>query len=584
MACSTPPFLSPPPLLFLLFPLILFSPLISSNPLPIALWPMPAAVSWPDPAAVPLSPNFRILLPRPHHRHLRAAAHRYRGLILSERHRPFVSPAVPLSSVPLLSLSLSVSNPSAPLRHGVSESYTLSVNSSAGAAVSAFLAADTVWGAIRGLETFSQLAWGDPPVVASGITITDRPLFPHRGLMLDTSRNYYPVEDLKRTVAAMAANKMNVFHWHITDSHSFPIMLPSVPELAEKGAYSPAMTYSPDEVRELVEFGLSHGVRILPEIDAPGHTGSWAAAHPDIVTCANMFWLPNGTGDWAGRLAAEPGTGQLNPLHPKTYDLHRRVIADVASLFPDPFLHAGADEVAPACWATDPSVRSFLAAGGTLDNLLDTFINSTHPFIVSLNRTAVYWEDVVLGPDVKLSSPAILPPATAILQTWNNGPNNTKRIVSAGYRAIVSSSDFYYLDCGHGDFVGNDSRYDGPAAADGDGGSWCGPFKTWQRIYDYDITEGLEGEEAGRVMGGEVALWSEQADREVLDGRVWPRAAAMAEAMWSGNRDEKGRRRSAEAADRLSEWRDRMVGRGIRAEPIQPLWCRKHPGMCNLNE
>nr|CAD1840394.1 unnamed protein product [Ananas comosus var. bracteatus] len=317
------------------------------------------------------------------------------------------------------------------------------------------------------------------------------------------------------------------------------------------------MQYTPDDVKTVVEFGMSRGVRVMPEIDAPAHTGSWAGAHPDIVTCANMFWVPNGVADWPNRLAAEPGTGQLNPLKSETYDVFRNVAADVASLFPEQLYHAGADE------------------------LLELFVSSTHSFVLSLNRTVVYWEDVLLDPVVRVN-PALISPKNTILQTWNNGPNNTKLIVSAGYRAIVSSSDFYYLDCGHGDFVGNNSIYDSVGSdSDSNGGSWCGPFKTWQRIYDYDITYGLSEDEAKLVLGGEVALWSEQADSTVLDGRIWPRASAMAEALWSGNRDPTGRKRYAEATDRLNDWRHRMVGRGIRAEPIQPLWCRTRPGMCN---
>lgn len=200
---------------------------------------------------------------------------------------------------------------------------------------------------------------------------------------------------------------------------------------------------------------------------------------------------------------------------------------------------------------------------------------------MSLNKTAVYYEDVLLDPLIKVR-PSILPAQSTILQTWNNGPNNTKLIVQAGYRAIVSSSDFYYLDCGHGDFVGNDSSYDTVSNDLGsDGGSWCGPFKTWQRIYDYDITYGLTEEEAKLVIGGEVALWSEQADQTVLDSRLWPRSSAMAEVLWSGNRDRTGKKRYAEATDRLNDWRHRMVGQGIGAEPLQPLWCRRNPGMCN---
>lgn len=88
--------------------------------------------------------------------------------------------------------------------------------------------------------------------------------------MLDTSRNYYGVEDILRTIGAMSANKLNVFHWHITDSHSFPLLLPSEPDLAGKGSYGPQMQYSPEDVKKIVEFGLEHGVRVLPEIDSPG--------------------------------------------------------------------------------------------------------------------------------------------------------------------------------------------------------------------------------------------------------------------------------------------------------------------------
>lgn len=313
----------------------------------------------------------------------------------------------------------------------------------------------------------------------------------------------------------------------------------------------------------------------------PAHTGSFAEAYPEIVTCENMFWLPAGT-QWPDRLAAEPGTGQLNPLNPKTYKVVKNIINDVANMFPDSLYHAGADEIAPNCWKTDTSIQSYLAQNGTLSQILELFVNNTLPFILSKNRTVVYWEDILLDATVNVSSSSLVPKENIILQSWNNGPNNTKRIVSAGYRAIVSSSDYYYLDCGHGDFVGNNSLYDKPPGTDlGNGGSWCGPFKTWQSIYNYDITYGLNEEEAKLVIGGEVALWSEQADPTVMDSRIWPRGSAMAETLWSGNKDENGMKRFAEATDRLNEWRNRMVKRGIGAEPIQPLWCIRNPGMCN---
>ncbi|KAL2582057.1 hypothetical protein AAZV13_15G220000 [Glycine max] len=448
-------------------------------------------------------------------------------------------------------------------KHLSAASYTLSILPSL-----ATLTAKTTWGAMRGLETFSQLAWGNPTWIAVGVQVLDSPLYAHRGIMLDTSRNYFPVKDLLRTVEAMSMNKLNVFHWHVTDSQSFPL-----PALAEKGAYSSHMVYSPEDVKRVVEFGLD----FMPEIDSPGHTGSWALAYPEIVTCANMFWWP-AEGDI---IAAEPGTGHLNPLNPKTYQVLKNVIRDTTTLFPEPFYHSGADEIVPGCWKTDPTIQKYLSNGGTLSQVLEKFINNTLPFIVSLNRTVVYWEDVLLSETVHVPS-TILPKEHVVLQTWNNGHNNTKRIVSSGYRAIVSSSDFYYLDCGHGGFVGNNSIYDQQNGGDKDsGGSWCGPFKTWQTIYNYDIAYGLSEEEEKLVLGGEVALWTEQADSTVLDGRIWPRSSALAESLWSENRDEKGMKRYAEATDRLNEWRSRMVSRGIGAEPIQPLWSVRNPGMCN---
>ena len=108
-------------------------------------------------------------------------------------------------------------------------------------------------------------------------------------------------------------------------------------------------------------------------------------------------------------------------------------------------------------------------------------------------------------------------------------------------------------------------------------------FQNMANNIHYDITYGLSEEEANLVLGGEVAMWSDQADPAVLDARIWPRASAMAETLWSGNRDEIGKNRYAEATDRLNEWRYRMVRRGVGAESIQPLCCIRNPGMCNTH-
>ncbi|XP_042479799.1 beta-hexosaminidase 2-like [Macadamia integrifolia] len=244
---------------------------ISTVEAQINVWPKPRNISWPHPQATILSPTFTIFLPPPLniHPYLSPAAARYHSLILSEHYNPIVTPSINLTTtnLPLQILTLSVTDPSAPLYHGVDESYTLTIPTIGS---SANLTAITVWGAMRGLETFSQLVWGNPPRVATGLDIWDAPLFGHRGVLLDTARNYYGVGDIMRTIQAMSYNKLNVFHWHITDSQSFPLVLPLEPELAGKGSYGPGMQYSPEYVKMIVEFGLQNGVRVMPEIDAPG--------------------------------------------------------------------------------------------------------------------------------------------------------------------------------------------------------------------------------------------------------------------------------------------------------------------------
>lgn len=232
----------------------------------IGMWPQPRHMSWPVHWATSLSPSFTIASPS--HPYLSPAVARYLQLIKTEGYNPLGALTVNLTNgPPLQTLVVTVKDLAAPLTHGVNESYSLSIPTSSDKAT---LIAETAWGAMRGLETFSQLIWGRPSRVAAGVEVSDWPIYFYRGIMLDTSRNFYGVEDILRTIGAMSANKLNVFHWHITDAQSFPIVLPSEPDLAAKGSYGSDMQYSPADISRIVEYGLQHGVRVLPEIDAPG--------------------------------------------------------------------------------------------------------------------------------------------------------------------------------------------------------------------------------------------------------------------------------------------------------------------------
>ncbi|KAI9311108.1 glycoside hydrolase superfamily [Dichotomocladium elegans] len=586
---------------------------------PSITWALQSAFLWPIPQTI-VSGNIDLYMDKSFKIHapaspvvLRDAVKRYMKIIQTEHWSPVQTVVDPVLTTKadstLSSLEVVVHNKNDDLVPGADESYTLNIQESG-----AVLTATTVWGAIRGLETFSQLVLAhhssdkitdihdsedadnedhhrvDLYIPETPIYIRDAPVYPHRGLMLDTARNYFPVKDILRTIDALAYSKMNVLHWHITDSQSFPLRLASVPELAQHGAYvlnQKRLVYTKNDVKQIVNYARARGVRVIPEIDMPAHTGSWAMSHKEIITCSDKFWL-DATNEWDGRLAAEPTTGQLNPVLDDTYTVVDKVIGEVASLFPDAYYHGGGDEPVYKCWEDSEDVRNYMKEyNATGSDLLNIFLEKEVHFIKNAGKIPILWEDSVTSKDLPI-------PKDVVLQIWNSP---LQIAAKKGYKVIASNSNFWYLDCGHGGWSGNDNSYDeqerpavpeeveqvlnkygladnyNPGNWGGSGGDWCSPFKTWQRIYQYDIAFNLTQEEAKNVLGGEVALWTEQTDATSIDGRLWPRASAAAEVLWSGRYDAQNHPRGlSNAMNRIFDWRYRLVKRGIKAEALQPLW------------
>ena len=150
------------------------------------------------------------------------------------------------------------------------ESYSLEIDST-----EIKIKTNTYVGFVRALESVSQLVSEDNQIQGLPLYVQDSPDFSYRGLMLDTSRHFFSKKSILRTLDAMMYNKLNVLHWHITDDVSFPIELESYPELAAKGAYSSSETYSKQDVLDVIERATSNGIRVIPELDTPGHVNSW---------------------------------------------------------------------------------------------------------------------------------------------------------------------------------------------------------------------------------------------------------------------------------------------------------------------
>jgi len=250
------------------------------------------------------------------------------------------------------------------------ESYTLTVSTAGGCA----LTAPTVWGALRGLETLSQLIEYSPAAEAYELrmapwSITDRPTFPQRGLLIDTARHWLTMPTLLRQIDALAYNKMNTLHWHAVDGDSFPIVSESFPKLASLGSFSESIfgpgsssrrqvgMYSVAEQEQVVQYARMRGVRVMIEFDLPGHASAWAAALPEIfIKCK-----PGMNGDFNG------SSFVIDPTLPATWAFLDTFIGEFVKRFPDKVMHLGGDEVNTGCLNGSSSVRAWMKQRGTTD-------------------------------------------------------------------------------------------------------------------------------------------------------------------------------------------------------------------------
>jgi hexosaminidase len=247
------------------------------------------------------------------------------------------------------------------LQDGVQENYSLAIVQVPAHAPSdksrwkATLRAHNEWGALRALETMSQLLVWSPAASGSGsyhidgppLYISDAPRFGTRALMLDTGRNFIDVPTILRTLDAMGQNKLNMLVWHLTDDGAFPLRLLSHPELAQHGALGPQATYSPDDVRRVVAYARDRGVRVVPELDVPGHALAWKGGAPDLFPqCPNV----------------SPGSANtLDPSNERVYTVVQDIMLELEGVFPDKVWSIEGDEVPCDCWMQDAALVAWAA-------------------------------------------------------------------------------------------------------------------------------------------------------------------------------------------------------------------------------
>eukprot|EP00434_Breviolum_minutum_P010008 symbB.v1.2.008826.t1/scaffold533.1/size203693/5 len=400
-----------------------------------------------------------------------------------------------------------------------------------------FLRASSIHGMKRGLETLLQVLdalktpeapadacaatptlWRWAPGISDGkvwsLHINDHPRFPWRGLLLDTARHFIPTKMIKSVLLEMASNKLNVLHWHLTDAMSFPLELEALPNLAKLGAFTDNQTYSKATVEHLVAYAANLSIRIVPELDMPAHTASWIYGEPLAVSnCTHV--KPEDPKEAKNYFKARDKLA-LDIASPRSRQVAKMILREIAELFPDEFLHVGGDEVDYRCWTTMPQIKKWMQKKGfgPLQALQD-FFDDIFTEVKRLGKRPMIWEDAF---DQGLT----LPPG-AVVQPWK----------CWGSVKLVEKHQAFQLPSmlGHAAaFMATQRKLSAVQSS-----CWYLDWPSqWMDFYEHGADEGpLSTYESSRLLGGEAALWTERIDFTLLRCRLWPRAAALAERLWS---------------------------------------------------
>lgn len=259
----------------------------------------------------------------------------------------------------------------------------------------ATISADSVWGALRALETLSQLIFtnDDHQLLVNQTEIHDFPRYNYRGILLDSARHFLPKRVILANLDAMAMNKFNVFHWHIVDDQSFPFESKKYPNISEKGAYSKRHVYTTDDIQEIIEYARMRGIRVIPELDTPGHTHAMARAFPDLLTPC----YGDGIHPHIPRYPFFSESEVLNPMLNFTFKFMHDMFDEFRHTFKDNYIHLGMDEVSYDCWRSNPEIIRFMRSNGMTDfhHLEQFYIEQTLRMVRDVGYKYLMYQDPV---------------------------------------------------------------------------------------------------------------------------------------------------------------------------------------------
>ncbi len=473
------------------------------------LMPWPSRIE-PGVGAVPIDTDFSVALSGAgaHDPRVVAAASRLLTRLARQTGIPITPKSTPASEARLV-IAVEGGSSRATQKLGDNETYSLIA-----AARQITISAHGPLGALRGTETFLQLVQPSPAVpwpafAVSAVTIHDEPRFPWRGFSLDVARHFMPLDVVRRTVDGLAAVKLNVLHWHLSDDEGFRVESKRYPRLQQYG--SDGLYYTQAEIRGVIAYARDRGVRIVPEFDMPGHVTSWLPGYPQLGSRSGSFAINRGY---------DNPTDLMDPTKESTYRFLDGFIGEMAELFPDQYFHVGGDEVNPKQWNDNPRIREFMLSHHLADaKALHTYFNRRLLAIVTSHGKRMEGWDEILEPGL---------PKSVVVESWRGQPSLWKG-ASEGFAGILAAG--YYLDLMYpASYHYSIDPLKAPSPAPGPGGEAEAP-EAGQPPPGTPAT--LTPDQAKLILGGEAAMWSELATPENIDAKLWPRLAAIAERFWS---------------------------------------------------
>ncbi len=413
------------------------------------------------------------------------------------------------------------------------EGYILEVNDK-----SIALKANDPAGIFNGLQTLKQLI----PIVNSrtieiqSCKIVDYPRFAWRGLMLDVSRHFFTVDEIKSYLDKMSAYKFNVFHWHLTDDQGWRIEIKSYPKLTEVGAWRVERNgtfgegraapkegekatyggfYSQEQIKDIVRYAADRNITIVPEIDVPGHSMAVLAAYPELSVQKESKYVSPGNkfsewyGDGTFKMLIE---NTLNPIDENVYDFIDKVFTEVAQLFPGDYIHMGGDEAYHGYWDENPEVQKFMKKHKIKNSheLQSYFVKRVEKIISSKGKKMIGWDEILEGG---------LADGAAVM-SWR-GMKGGIEAAKMGHEVVMTPTTYAYLDYMQGDVTVENKIY---------------ASLSLEKTYKFEpVPDEIE---AKYVLGGQGNLWTEAVPTlQFAYYMTYPRAFAIAETLWSQKKD-----------------------------------------------